>query len=83
MIEYERVGRVTLGGYEGYLVGVRHDTQHTGGYYVFLLDDAVAPTDGGDFWMTTPAEVAALLDDWRVEWLDPETAWPFTVERQR
>ncbi|MGC9410584.1 hypothetical protein [Streptomyces sp. DZ1-3] len=48
------------------------DSDVTGGYYVFIIDDLTAPTDGGDYWVENREELEAFVKSskWEIEWLD-------------
>lgn len=73
-IKLEQLGKVKSGVYEDYYVRVHlDDSGQQPLYYIFLLDDLDAPTDGGDFLALDLAEVEETFRqfDWEVEWLDP------------
>jgi hypothetical protein len=71
-IELERYGRILSGFYEGYFVKLHDDSEVTGGFYIYLVNDLSAPTDGGDYWVEDRAalEEFAESSQWRIEWLD-------------
>ncbi|MFH9570348.1 hypothetical protein [Streptomyces sp. NPDC017230] len=71
-IELEKQGRILAGFYEGYFVRLHDDSDVTGGYYVFIVDDLTAPTDGGDYWVENREELEAFVESsqWEIEWLE-------------
>ncbi|MBO0657276.1 hypothetical protein J1792_32555 [Streptomyces triculaminicus] len=48
------------------------DSAVTGGYYVFLVNDLSAPTDGGDYWVEGIAELESFVESsqWEIEWVE-------------
>ncbi|MEU7166220.1 hypothetical protein AB0A70_16460 [Streptomyces morookaense] len=48
------------------------DSDVTGGYYVFLVDDLSAPTDGGDYWVEDIAALESFVESsrWEIEWVE-------------
>lgn len=71
-IEWERYGRIVSGFYEGYFVKLQDDTGVTGGYYILLVNDLTAPTDGGDYWVEDMAALESFVESsqWEIEWVD-------------
>lgn len=71
-IELERYGCILSGFYEGYFVKLHDDSDVTGGYYVFLVDDLSAPTDGGDYWVEDIAALESFVESsrWEIEWVE-------------
>ncbi|MCS0600216.1 hypothetical protein NX794_03045 [Streptomyces sp. LP11] len=47
------------------------DSEVTGGYYIYLVDDLSAPTDGGDYWVADSAELTSFVEssEWEIEWI--------------
>ncbi|MFD7339631.1 hypothetical protein ACFV98_27010 [Streptomyces violascens] len=70
--ELEKQGRILSGFYEGYFVKLHNDSDVTGGYYIFLVNDLVAPTDGGDYWVEDLAELESFVESshWEIEWIE-------------
>ncbi|MYX30853.1 hypothetical protein GTY75_30230 [Streptomyces sp. SID8381] len=70
-VEMERYGRILAGFYEGYFVRIRDDSEVTGGYYIYLVDDLAEPTDGGDYWVADKGELESFVESsqWEIEWL--------------
>ncbi|MFE6041349.1 hypothetical protein [Streptomyces sp. NPDC056452] len=71
-IELERDGRILSGFYEGYFVRLHDDSESTGGYLILLVNDLVAPTDGGDYWVEDMAELESFVESsrWEIEWVE-------------
>lgn len=71
-VKLESPGRIIEGEYEGYFVTVHHDADATGGFYILLVNDLTNPTDGGDFWVESRADVESFFkaSQWTVVWLD-------------
>ncbi|MEV5472913.1 hypothetical protein AB0L66_11215 [Streptomyces sp. NPDC052207] len=69
-IELERYGRILSGFYEGYFVKLHDDSDVTGGYYIYLVDDLSAPTDGGDYWVEDWAALEEFVESsqWEIDW---------------
>lgn len=73
-VELERYGHIVSGFYEGYFVKFHDDSEVTGGYYIYLINDPSAPTDGGDYWVADSMELKSFIDSsqWEIEWMpDP------------
>ncbi|MFJ5515793.1 hypothetical protein ACIQB4_01885 [Streptomyces griseoluteus] len=71
-IELEKQGRILSGFYEGYFVKLHDDSDVTGGYCIYLVNDLNAPTDGGDYWVEDMAELTSFVEssEWTIEWLE-------------
>lgn len=71
-IELGRCGRILSGFYEGYFVKLHDDSDVTGGYYVFLVDDLSEPTGGGDYWVEDMAALESFVESsqWEIEWVE-------------
>ncbi|MGW1199625.1 hypothetical protein ACWD4B_27865 [Streptomyces sp. NPDC002536] len=48
------------------------DSDVTGGYYVFLVDDLSEPTGGGDYWVEDMAALESFVESsqWEIEWVE-------------
>jgi hypothetical protein len=70
-VELERNGRILSGFYEGYFVKLHDDSEVTGGYYIYLVNDLSTPTDGGDYWVADRAELESFVEssEWEIEWI--------------
>ena len=71
-LQLEKNGRITAGQYEGYYVRFHDDSEVTGGFYIFLLNDLESPTDGGDYWVANVVELESFAESakWEIRWLD-------------
>lgn len=71
-IELERYGHIRSGFYEGYFVKLHDDSHVTGGYYIYLVNELSAPTDGGDYWVADMAELESFVESsqWEIEWFE-------------
>jgi hypothetical protein len=71
-VELEKQGRILSGFYEGYFVKIHDDSDVTGGYYIYLVDDLAAPTGGGDYWVENLTELNSFVESsrWVIEWTE-------------
>ncbi|MET8061256.1 hypothetical protein ACWECC_05630 [Streptomyces microflavus] len=71
-IELEKQGRILSGFYEGYFVKIHDDSDVTGGYCIYLVNDLAAPTDGGDYWVENLTELNSFAESsrWEIEWIE-------------
>lgn len=69
-IELDRHGRILSGFYEGYFVRIHDDSEETGGFYIYLVNDLSAPTDGGDYWVAGRGELESFVESsqWEIDW---------------
>ncbi|MGM9333875.1 hypothetical protein [Streptomyces murinus] len=47
------------------------DSEVTGGYYIYLVNDLSTPTDGGDYWVADRSELESFVEssEWEIEWI--------------
>ncbi|WP_372411265.1 hypothetical protein [Streptomyces luteireticuli] len=71
-IKLEQHGRILSGFHEGHFVKLHDDSDVTGGYYIFLVNDLSEPTDGGDYWVEDFAALESFVESsqWVIEWLE-------------
>lgn len=70
-IRMDQQGRILSGFYEGYFVKIHDDSDVTGGFQIFLLNDLAVPTDGADYWVADREEFEGFVEssEWEIDWL--------------
>lgn len=71
-LQLEKHGIITEGQYEGYYVRFHDDSEVTGGFYIFLVNDLDLPTDGADYWVENMVELESFAEsaEWKIRWID-------------